>query len=132
MRAWEYKSHKSILPGMGVSRVLVEEVVVRLFKIGIAVPENDAWTSIVDVAICILGKCHGIQGDTGRAALQVNVVGSSKLPQYTEPRVSTDRCKIKVGVAKLNGAYTAHMIDMAETTRSRNVAILMLFAEKIV
>lgn len=73
-------TYKGILPGMGVSGVLIQEVVVRLLHVCIAVAENEARASVVDVAVCILDECPDVSADLARD-LQVKMVASSRDPQ---------------------------------------------------
>ena len=44
-------AYQGILPGVGVAGVLVEEVVVRLLEVVVVVLEDDAWVTIVHVAV---------------------------------------------------------------------------------
>lgn len=127
-RKMENMAYKGILPGMGVSGVLVQEVVVRLLHVCIAVAENEARASVVDVAVCVLDECPYVSADLA-SDLQVKIVASSRDPQYTEPVVSADHSSVEVGVAIASGAYNAHSKDIIERKRLRMAAILRLLAE---
>jgi hypothetical protein len=49
-------SYQDVLPGLRVSGILVQEEVVRWLGGHVAVAEDETWTAIVDVAVCLSGE----------------------------------------------------------------------------